>query len=166
MRMKTYINRLVCAGLLFISVQTYGQSDDAAENRRILEEKNFIFIPQQVNPQRGISRPVTSYYEFVVKPDTVSAYLPYFGRAYSAPIDPTQGGIRFTSTDYSYKMSGRKKKGYEIVVVPKDASGISTMRLTAYENGRASLQVTQTTKDPIYFNGYFIAGPERAKKAF
>ena len=155
---------LILLTLFSLSVQ--GQSDNKADNQRILEEKNFIFIAQSVSPQRGMTRPLTSYYDMVVKPDTIVAFLPYFGRAYSAPIDPTDGGIKFTSTSYAYEMTSKKKKGYDIQIKPKDATGIVSLRFTAFDNGRATLQVTQSSKDPITFSGYFIAGPERAKKAF
>ena len=41
---------------------------------------------------------LSPYYYLKVSKDTVVAYLPYFGRAYTAPADPTEGGIKFTST--------------------------------------------------------------------
>ena len=60
--------------------------------QQIVESKNYIFKAESVNPQRGRFRYLTSAeYDLVVTSDTVIAYLPYFGRAYSAPINPSEG---------------------------------------------------------------------------
>ena len=154
------------AVLLFSGAHAIGQSSDPEENRKILEEKNFVFVAQMVNPQRGVTRQLTSRYDLTVNPDTVSAFLPYFGRAYSAPINPADGGIKFSATEFSYESVKKKKGRYEITILPRDAEGVAAVRITAFENGRASIQVTQLNKDPISFTGYFIAGPDRPKKAF
>ncbi|RYY60800.1 MAG: DUF4251 domain-containing protein [Chitinophagaceae bacterium] len=157
---------LSIGALLLMSVQAMAQTKDASENKRFLEEKNFVFIAQQVNPQRGGVRQLTSQYDLTITPDTVSAFLPYFGRAYTAPINPTDGGIKFSSTDFNYQSVAKKKGRYEITITPKDAAGVANIRITAFENGRATVQVVQLNKDPISFTGYFTGGPDRPKKAF
>src|SRR4051812_21227117 len=73
-----------------------------ADMKKLLESKDFLFTAQSVNPMRGGTRNLTSEYDLKVQPDTITAYLPFFGRAYTAPIDPNEGGIKFTSTKFSY----------------------------------------------------------------
>jgi hypothetical protein len=80
--------------------------------------------------------------------------VPYFGRAYTAPMDPTKGGIQFTSTKFEYKETKRKKGGWEILIKPKDTQDVSQMVLTVSETGFASLQVISNNRQPISFSGY------------
>lgn len=152
--------------LLFAVTSLPAQSNDAAENIRMIEEKNFVFVARQMQPQRGASQQITSAYDLTVMPDTIVAFLPYFGRAFTAPVNPADGGIKFTSSSYGYEVRKRKKKGYEILVTPKDASGIVSLRLSLFDNGRGTLQVTQLNREPISFTGYIVAGIDRPKKAF
>ncbi|MET0635055.1 MAG: DUF4251 domain-containing protein [Chitinophagaceae bacterium] len=156
---KAIIFSLV-AVLAIVNISS-AQSIYPEENRRILAEKNFIFIAQQVSPQRGAIRQLGSQYDLAVNPDSVTSFLPYFGRAYAAPFDPTDGGIKFTSVKFRYELAIAKNRRYEIVITPKDARGVESLRLIAYDNGRATLLVNQRDKDPITFHGYLIPGRER-----
>jgi hypothetical protein len=143
------------------------QDKDKATNTRIVDEKNYIFKAQQALPMRGQTRQLTTEFDLMVTPDTVIAFLPYFGRAYQAPVNPMEGGIKFTSTDFKYKSSTKSKKGsWKIIIEPKDANGVSALQLEIFDNGQASLNVTQTHKDPISFSGFIVEGKERNKKAF
>ncbi len=42
--------------------------------------------------------------------DSIVTYLPYFGRAYSVPVNLSQGGIQFTSTDFDYTIESKRKE--------------------------------------------------------
>ncbi len=42
--------------------------------------------------------------------DSIVTYLPYFDRAYSAPVNLSQGGIQFTSTDFDYTIESKRKE--------------------------------------------------------
>ena len=75
---------------------TFGQ--DKQETAQAIEAKHYIFRAQTALPQTGAARQLTSSYDVTVRNDTVIAYLPYFGRAYSAAIGRTPSGIDFTST--------------------------------------------------------------------
>ncbi|MGH2642695.1 MAG: DUF4251 domain-containing protein, partial [Chitinophagaceae bacterium] len=66
-----------------------------------IQERRFIFNAQNVLPMRGRNRNIsTDNYTLQITPDTIIAYLPYFGRAYVAPMDPSKGGIQFTSIKF------------------------------------------------------------------
>jgi hypothetical protein len=73
--------------------------------------------------------------------------------AYSAPIDPSQGGIKFTSTKFEYIKQPGKKDGWDITIIPKDASDVQKLYLHVTSKGYATLQVTSTNRQPISFNG-------------
>lgn len=133
-----------------------------AEMKKVLEGKNFTFTAQSVNPMRGATRNLTSEYDLKVQPDTVTAYLPFFGRAYTAPIDPNEGGIKFTSTKFSYSAQP-KKNGYQIIIKPTDTKDVRQMVLDASFNGYGTLSITNLNRDPISFYGTVDANKKPKK---
>lgn len=164
-KMKTHkiLNkRLLLLLAAFISVAvSYGQDakqDEQTQKKTAIENsvrsKNYVFVAQTVLPLAGRAINLTTPYNLKVAGDTLVSDLPYFGRSYVAPVNPADGGIRFTSTDVSYKAKDRKKGGWEIVLVPKDTKDVRQMFLTISENGYASLQVLSNNRQSIGFNGY------------
>jgi hypothetical protein len=144
----------------------HAQEKNEPSAQQVLESKNFVFKAESVNPPRGRFRQLTSDYDLVVTGDTVIAYLPYFGRAYSAPINASEGGIKFTSSNFDYTVDKKKKRSYEILIKPNDAPEVQALYLTVFDNNKASLRVNSLNRESISFNGYIIPGKERAKKAF
>jgi len=139
------------------SVMAQNKEDKKAEIKNIVEARNFVFKAQTALPTTGISRQLTTDFDLRVTKDTIVSDLPYFGRAYSAPVNPTQGPLQFTSTDFQYTMTNRKKGGWDIMIVPKDVQDPRQMALSITESGYASLTVTSTNRQPISFNGYITA---------
>lgn len=125
---------------------------DTAIVRQKVEGKRYTFVAQNAMPMRGRTVQLTSLYDLKITGDSVIAALPYYGRAYSAPINPSDNGINFTSTSFDYQSRYRKKR-WEISIRPKDTQSVSEMNLIIYSNGRASLQVTSNNRQPISFNG-------------
>jgi len=154
MKIRSYPGRRFLLGsalvFLVISVQAQDVKNDFASK---ISGKHFIFKAQTATPTSGRLRQLTSDYDVKVSGDSLIAYLPYFGRAYSAPIDPTDGGINFTSVSFDYKYSQRKK-GWDLTIKPKDANGIQDLSFTIFDNGTASLRVNSINRQPISFNGY------------
>ena len=135
------------------------QAQDANEKKRdaqaiqqLVESKEFVFRAQSVTPIRGGFRQLTSEYDLRLLGDSLVSYLPYFGRAYSAPLDPRQGGLQFTSTEFDYEVKP-KKKGWDIRLKPKDVTSVQQMTLNVTTTGRATLQVISNNREPISFNG-------------
>jgi|RhiMetdeSRZDD1v2_1073273.scaffolds.fasta_scaffold04721_18 uncharacterized protein DUF4251 len=133
------------------------KADKEAQVKSLVEGKNFVFKAQTALPTTGISRQLTTDFDLRVTQDTIVSDLPYFGRAYSAPVNATQGPLQFTSTDFQYTMTNRKKGGWDIMIVPKDVQDPRQMALSITESGYASLTVTSTNRQPISFNGYITA---------
>src|SRR5689334_12089237 len=75
--------------------------------KAMIDSQDYVFQAQNVTPMSGRQRFLTSDYTVSVSRDTVDSDLPYFGRAYSAPINTTDGGIKFVSTDFDYKLQPR-----------------------------------------------------------
>lgn len=147
------LNKVVQTIVLVLSVQLLNaQNMDTALVRQKVESKRYTFIAQTANPMRGRNIQLTSLYDLRVSGDSVIAALPYFGRAFSAPVNPSDNGINFTSVDADYKVIYRKKR-WEVSIKPKDSPNVSELNLTIYSNGRASLQVNSNNRQPISFNG-------------
>jgi hypothetical protein len=116
-----------------------------------------VFVAQTALPTSGRSRQLTSYFDLQVSKDTINSDLPYFGRAYTAPVYPTQSPLNFTSTNFQYTVTNNKKGGWDIVIVPKDLQDPKQISLSIFDNGTASATVTSTNRQPIAFNGYVKA---------
>lgn len=128
----------------------------------LIQKKEYVFVAQMALPMGGGSRQLTSYYDFKVYGDTLKSDLPYFGRSFSAPIDPSKIGINFTTTDFDYAVADRKKGGWDITITPRNNSDWRQFLLTVFTNGSASMQASSNNRQPISFNGYIDA--RKAKK--
>lgn len=129
-----------------------------AEINRIINSMNYVFNAQYALPARGSSKPVSDY-DLTVTKDKLNIYLPYYGRVYSGMMDPTQGGIKLTTTHFDYKAQQGKKGDWTITIKPKekditDAKDVRELRLNVNTDGYASLYVSCYNRDNISFNGY------------
>jgi hypothetical protein len=107
-----------------------------------------------VIPSSGRQRILTSEYTVTVRKDSIISDLPYFGRAYTAPIGTTDGGIKFTSVDFGYAINPRKKGGWEVNIKPRDGQDVQNMAFTIYGNGKAYLSINSNNRQAISFNGH------------
>jgi hypothetical protein len=143
----------------FFPLTTLAQhkKDKNAEIKNLVTARNYVFKAQTALPTSGNSRQLTSDFDLRVSKDTIVSDLPYFGRAYTAPLNPSEGPLRFTSTDFQYMATDKKKGGWNITITPKDLQDPRQLTLTVFENGTASLVVTSYNRQPISFNGYIVA---------
>jgi hypothetical protein len=137
-------------------------AQDNQNTAQAIEAKQYIFRARTALPQTGGARQLTSSYDVTVRNDTVIAYLPYFGRAYSAAIGRTPSGIDFTSTKFTYNIKEGKKGGWSILIEPKDVEDVRQLTLNLSENGYGTLMVTSQNRQPISFTG--VAEPLKEKK--
>jgi hypothetical protein len=132
----------------------------AAQVKNMIKSTSYVFVANSVSPMRGGMRQLNGTgYDLVISKDRVVAFLPYFGRMYSAPLDASEGGIKLTSTDFVYHAKANKKGNWDITIKPKaqspsGANDVDLFRLSVSSDGNASLQVTGTNRDPISFDGY------------
>lgn len=112
----------------------------------------FVFEVQTVNPLTGGNRQITGDYQLKFSKSLLQADLPYFGRSYSAPVNPAEGGIRLNTSAFKYQVN-QKKKGWEMVIRPDNQKDIQMMVLSVSENGYGTLQVTSTNRQSISYYG-------------
>ncbi len=133
---KAIISAVTLVIFSIISLSTYSQI-----TADLINNKNYKFLAQSANPSRGGLRLLDPGYEVIISKDSLQSYLPYFGRTYNAPTDPSQSGIQFTSTDYEYNVKERKKGGWDVQIKPKDYKDVRTLQFSIFDNGSASLIV-------------------------
>jgi hypothetical protein len=144
--------------LMLIVNFCYSQDVKKEENlkteiKALVENQRFQFAAQSASPMRGGSISLSPGYTFTVSPDTIISSLPYYGRAYQAPIDPSKAGYNFTSTDFIYALKERKKGGWDISIKPKDVTSSPQINLSISTDGYASVRIQSTDRQPISFRG-------------
>ena len=151
---------IICS--LSVSAQTTKadkKAAKAADLKRIVDGKSYVFKVNQAMPMSGQMINLTSsFYDLKLANDTLTAFLPYYGVAYSAPIDQTEGGIKFTTTKFENKVTFKKNGNIQINLKPKDLGtrppkDVVYMILTVSPGGYASLQVISVNRQSISFTG-------------
>jgi hypothetical protein len=122
--------------------------------KNLIDSQDFDFVAQTVLPQRGVTRQLTSIYNIAISKDSVVSDLPYFGRAYSAPYNPSEVGLKFTSTKFELTKTPGKKSGWNILIKPKDYTEVQQLSFRIFENGSASLNIINLNRDAISFQGF------------
>jgi hypothetical protein len=143
---------------LSVGAQTTRKEKKAAKEAAIkkdVDNKTYTFIAEQATPLGGGTIELTSVtYDIRVTPDSVISYLPYFGRAYfDVGYNPTDQGLKFTSTKFDYTVSEAKRGGWEILIKPKDVKYLQSLRFYISPSGYGQLNATMINRDPINYQG-------------
>jgi len=148
---------MIVAGSLFAQEKKSKkerQREQAEKVQKMVELQDYKFVAQRAIPMSMRSVNLTSTYDMRVGNDTISAHLPYYGRAYVAPMDPSEGGVRFESKEFDYRIENAKKGGWIAYISIKDAKRRIEMVLRITTTGSASLSVNDDTRQTISFDGY------------
>lgn len=149
----------LCPFLLLLwgcgSARTAAEKEKLAwEVREAVEGASFTFDATYVYPTSYKPLYLSPYYDVVVTPDTIKAYLPYYGRAYRAPMDPREGGFQFTSSDFTYRYApGSHKGSWMVKMTILDLDRPVTFSFDIWENGSSRLMVNDFNRQPIWFQG-------------
>jgi hypothetical protein len=148
---------VIACALFPVTVEAQHKKDKKEQIKSMVEAQNYVFKAQTALPASGATRQLTSDFDLHVSKDTIVSDLPYFGRAFTPPLNPSEGPLRFTSTDFQYSVANRKKGGWLVTITPKDVHDPRQLTLNIFENGTASVIVTSYNRQPISFNGYVTA---------
>ena len=132
--------------------------------RHFVESKSFVFNATNANPMRtnvlnilpngNQLRNLTPGYTLSVMGDSISAYLPYYGRAYTAPNPAsTDNGIKVRTKKFSYTYQQNKKGVYTVTINLSNDKTTSSFTLNIGLGGYATLQVQSINRDAISFYG-------------
>jgi hypothetical protein len=127
--------------------------------KKVINSNNYFFAPRYANSSGG-SFDVPSNYTLNITKDSVTVYLPYYGRSQGqAPgADNNNETINFTWTKFSYVVNQDKKGNYDILILPPAQQALAmkdakSLRLKISMDGSASLQVLSVNRSPISFDG-------------
>jgi hypothetical protein len=147
-----------------------------ADVKKLLDSRRFTFVAQYANPLGGGTTTLNGRtfnitpdgsghvylnynYDLKVRPDSVIAYLPYYGRTTFAAgynNNSNDSGVMFTSTKFNYTYKTGKKGNTVISITPQDAKYNRNLYLDVSASGRAQLQVIITNRNTISYDGYIV----------
>jgi hypothetical protein len=143
---------------LMVSVAVGQKKDNEAVKARMAEmvaNETISFRAEMVYPQGRPSRYLSElYYLLTVNDKKVVCDLPYFGEAHQASLT-NDGGIKFTSTNYTIEKK-QVKKGWVMIIKLKDNQDVKECTLNVYDSGTANLVVVSNTRSTISYDGRII----------
>lgn len=144
----------------------------SAQNAKVPAEKlialqNFVFNATRANPMSesslnqlmgpnytsNVLNLTSERYQLQVTKDSIMADLPFFGRSFSAPINPDKSGTKFTSKNFTYSVV-KKRKNWIIDLKPKDIQDSQKLTIIITESGSATLNVNNYNREAISFDGF------------
>lgn len=168
---------LFASALTLVSAAAIAQTDKTT-TAKIVEAKTYTFVARSATPlnvqdinavmsrmpgniQGGTINLNENYYEVKVTPDSVIAFLPYYGRSFTAPINQNEGGVKFSSTKFDYKGTKGRKRGWDILIQTKDAKENFRLALNIGDEGYATLSLNSNAKQSITYQGYLKENEEK-----
>ena len=144
-----YFFSVIFLSLISCSSVSTSEKNDVG---KLLESKNYVFIAQTAFPARGSSVSVTGgNYELKMINDSLSVYLPFYGRMNDISGGRTSGPIEFHSKEYSSGLE-KKKSRWEVTITPHQ-NPVRSMVLSVSHNGFADLQVISSNRDNMNYHG-------------
>ena len=137
-----------------------------AETQKLVDAKQFIFVPDRAFPQGGRSIDLTTNYGFIkVMGTETEGDMPFFGRGFSIPYGG-DGGIKFDKTSIeNEKIEVNEKKmrlRYSFEAKSKDDTYRINMDISY--GGNTSVSVTSNNRSHISYNGQISEIEEKEEK--
>ena len=170
--MKNLFKIFIAALALSVSFACRTQNNIVPANiAPLLESNTFTFVAENANPTNldvvnvmnslpgGSSSRILnldSGYTIEIRKDELQVTLPYFGRMYTASMDPSKNSYRFTSKDFSVKKSEGKKGRSIFTILANDQQNIRTINMEVFKNGKAYVSIDSNDRQPISYDGYIM----------
>lgn len=160
--MKNFIISLVF--LFFIiscstsnQVKNESQIPVAQQVNEKVQAKDFKIEVNYANPMGGKSIYLSYGYDLTLRNDSAIAYLPYFGRAYTAPYGGGEGGIKFSDLMKDYSATPKNKDGEWTIKFKVDTPDYNyEVNMDIYSNGKSTISVNSNQRQSISFNGEMV----------
>ncbi|MBP1615951.1 MAG: hypothetical protein H6Q13_3399 [Bacteroidetes bacterium] len=145
---------LLVAGTEWSTAQS--KEEKKAEKEQAVKEKiesrNYSVDVNTALPRRGISIHLTSSYSLEVRNDSLSSWLPYYGRAYSIPYGGGDG-LTFKAPIEGYKLSYDKRGTAKIEFTAHTKEDLYEFNILIFTSGSSSISVNMHNRDSIDFSG-------------
>ena len=119
----------------------------AVETRQLTVEVRFM------QTQRYGSHRVGSDFFLRLRGDTLDSYLPFLGRAYTAPLGSPSQGLNFTSAIEHFRRSPLNDGGVRLEMSVRSEEDRFDYRLDVFPNGKAYIHVRPQERDAVSFDG-------------
>jgi len=120
---------------------------------QLIESGHFRFVARSAKSNIGNFNNLSTNYDLVIDSLKIKAYLPYYGRAYSAPYGG-DGGVKFDlKADKIDKVWNKKKKMYTIKTEVSDSNDSYALCLTASPSSYADLTINFRNRQMINYYG-------------
>ena len=131
------------------------KKEKAEEISKLIEEADLRFIAQFAYPMGGGSINLTSEFTLDIEGNKVTAFLPFFGRAYFADYGSREGGIKFNEVARSIEWK-KEKHGYIAQMEVKSPKDIYRLNFFVTTSGYATLDVSSNNRQSIRFSGIVV----------
>lgn len=119
----------------------------------LIESGHFRFLANSAKSSLGNFDNLGTNYHLVLDSLKLTAYLPYYGRAYSVPYGG-DGGVKFELTaEKIEKVWNEKKKMYTFRTAVADSQDSYLIYLTTGLSGYADLRITFRNRQMISYYG-------------
>lgn len=151
---------ILITGILFLVFSGFQPSDRKERKLRkekemiqLIESGHFRFVPRSAKSNLGNFN-LSSHYELVFDSLNIKSYLPYYGRAYSAPYGGGEGGVKFDLMAQNVnKKWNKRKKMFTITTEVSDSQDSYSLFLTASPSGYADLRINFRNRQWISYYG-------------
>jgi len=126
---------------------------DFEKSARLIESGSYQFTVRSATPTGGKTIQISSEYTMEAREGTYEAYLPYFGRAYSASYGG-DGGIEFKGEPDNLKLSRNEKKNtISVSFLIKADNDEYSISLEIGSSGYGSLSINSQKRANISYYG-------------
>lgn len=162
------MNRIICIAFFIFAFAGLQAQDNSKLSRKekkslreeqkikevktMLNNKHYEFVPTQVLPISMQPRNLSGTFRAEIKNDSIYSYLPFYGRAYSAVYNSTEGPFTFELPINDYKKE-KDKKGYLIEFEVKNKSDLLKFMFKISPNGYTTLHINSTNRQAITYYG-------------
>lgn len=177
--MKNLLSTFVSFLTMTLAFSCSTQNNIAPANiNSLLEINQFTFIAEHANPNNldvvnvmnsipggSSSRMLNldSGYTIEIRTDELEVTLPYFGRMYTANLDPSKNSYRFTTKDFTVDKKEGKKGSTVFTIVANDQQNIRNINMEVFKNGKTYVWIESNDRQSISYDGYITANSIREK---
>jgi len=146
---------------LFLGLAGFSQNDKKETKARhqlemanLIQAGHFKFVARSANSDLGNFNNLSSNYDMIFDSLQVKAYLPYYGRAYSAPYGGNNGGVKFDLTAKKIDcIYNEKKKMFLISTELEGPEDSYSILMNAGLDGYADLKINFRNRQWINYYG-------------
>lgn len=156
----SHVMALLCAGLLTMGCSSSKNVavPTADETRAAILSDTWVFVAETALPQGGRPQILDTRYDVRLGRDTLTSFLPYFGRSFSGAgmMGGNANPMDFKSTRFTVDRQELKKGGWRVTIRPNDVQAVQSMIADLFDNGSASMNVTLTDRTPMTYQGRVV----------